>query len=91
MSFCVRYHDQKLIFVFDHSTKAFLTSDIFIKAAIIANNEYLRDGTNFNINAFFINWFISKKKKKEMELLLVTMNIIKNYLQKKIFHAVNTN
>ena len=63
MSFCVRYHDQKLIFVFDHSTKAFLTSDIFIKAAIIANNEYLRDGTNFNINAFFINWFISKKKK----------------------------
>ena len=29
------YHDLNLIFVFDHSTKTSLTSDIFIKAATI--------------------------------------------------------
>ena len=38
--FDARYRDQNLIFLFDHSTKTFLTSDIFIKAATIVNNEY---------------------------------------------------
>ena len=52
-----------LIFVFDHSsTRTFLTSDIFIKAATIVNNEYLRHGKNFDINVFFTDWFVSKKK-----------------------------
>ena len=56
------YRDQNLTFVFDHSTRIFLTSDIFIKAATIVNNEYLRYGENFDINAFFTDWFVSKKK-----------------------------
>ena len=39
--FDARYRDQNLFFfVFDHSTKTFLTSDIFIKAATIVNNKY---------------------------------------------------
>ena len=75
------YRDQNLIFVFDHSTRIFLTSDIFIKVATIVNDEYLRCGENFDINAFFTDWFVSKKK--GMEYLLVTMKIIKNYLQTK--------
>ena len=60
--FDARYRDQNLIFVFDHSTRTFLTSDIFIKAATIVNNEYLRYGKNFDINAFFTDWFLSKKR-----------------------------
>ena len=44
------YCDQNLIFIFDHSsTRTFLTSDIFIKAATIVNNEYLRHGKNFDM------------------------------------------
>ena len=60
--FDARYRDQNLIFVFDHSTRTFLTSDIFIKAATIVNNEYLRYGKNFDINAFFTDWLVSKKR-----------------------------
>ena len=61
--FDARYRDLNLIFVFDSSTKKpFLTSDIFIKAATIVNDEYLRYGKNFDINAFFTDWFVSKKK-----------------------------
>ena len=60
--FDARYCDQNLIFVFDHSTRTFLTSDIFIKAATIVNNEYLRYGKKFDINAFFTDWFLSKKR-----------------------------
>ena len=56
------YRDQNLIFVFDHSTRIFLISDIFIKAATIVNDEYWRYGKNFDINAFFTDWFVSKKK-----------------------------
>ena len=58
-----RYRHQNLIFVFDHSTRTFPTSNIFIKAATIANNEYLRYGKNFDINAFSTDWFVSKQKK----------------------------
>ena len=43
-----------------------MTSDIFIKAATIVNDEYLRYGKNFDINAFFIDWFVSKKKGNEV-------------------------
>ena len=50
--FHAHYRDQNLIFVFDHSTRTFSTSDIFIKAATIANDKYLRYGKNFDINAF---------------------------------------
>ena len=56
------YRGLNLIFDFDHSTKTFLTSDIFIKAATIVNNEYLRYGKNFDINAFFTDWLVSEKK-----------------------------
>ena len=56
------YHDQNLIFVFDLSTETFLSSHIFIKAATIVNDEYLRYGKNFDINAFFTDWFVFKKK-----------------------------
>ena len=41
--FDARYRDQNILFFFlffDHSTKTFLTSDIFIKAATIVNNKY---------------------------------------------------
>ena len=48
--FDVRYCDLNLIFVFDSSTKTFLTSDIFIKAATMVKK--------FVINTFFINWFV---------------------------------
>ena len=61
--FDVRYCDQNLIFVFDHSTRTFLTSDIFIKAATIVNNEYLRYGKNFDINAFLpIGLYLKKRE-----------------------------
>ena len=60
--FDARYRDQNFIFVFDHSTRTFLTSDIFIKPATIVSNEYLRYGKNFDINSFFTDWFVSKKK-----------------------------
>ena len=60
--FDARYRHQNLSFVFDQSTRTFLTSDIFIKAATIVNNEYLRYGKNFDINAFFTDWFVFKKK-----------------------------
>ena len=60
--FDAHYRDLNLIFVFETSTKTFLTSDIFIKAATIINNEYLRYGKNFDVNAFFTDWFASKKK-----------------------------
>ena len=60
--FDARYRDLNLIFVFDHSTKTFLTSDIFITAATIVNNKYLRYGKNFDTNAFFTDWFLSKKR-----------------------------
>ena len=33
-----------------------------MKAATIVNDEYLRYGKNFDINAFFTDWFVSKKK-----------------------------
>ena len=59
--FDARYHDLNLIFVFDSNAKTFLTSDIFIKAATIVNDKYLRYIKNFNINAFFTHWFVSKK------------------------------
>ena len=79
--FGAHYRGLNLIFVFDHSTKTFLTSDIFIKAPTIENDEYLRYAKNFDINAFFTDWFVSKKKR--MEQLLVAMKIIKNYTQTK--------
>ena len=60
--FDARYRDLNLIFIFESSTKTFLTSDIFIKAATIVTNEYLRYGKNFDVNAFFTDWFVSKKK-----------------------------
>ena len=60
--FDAHYRDLNLIFVFDHSTKTFLINDIFIKAATIVNNEYLRYGKNFDINPFFTDWFVSKKE-----------------------------
>ena len=60
--FDASYRDQNFIFVFDHSTRTFLTSDIFIKLATIVSNEYLRYGKNFDINSFFTDWFVSKKK-----------------------------
>ena len=56
------YCDQNFIFVFDQSTRTFLTSDIFIKAATIVNDEYLRYRKNCDINAFFANWFVFRKK-----------------------------
>ena len=37
--FDARYRDQNLIFVFDYIARTFLTSDIFIKAATIRNEE----------------------------------------------------
>ena len=64
-NFDARYHDQNLIFVFDQSTRTFSTSDIFIKAATIVNNKYLRYGKKFDINDFFTDWFVSKKKGME--------------------------
>ena len=64
-NFDARYRDQNLIFVFDQSTRTFSTSDIFIKAATIVNNKYLRYGKNFDINDFFTDWFVSKKKGME--------------------------
>ena len=79
--FDARYRDLNLIFVFNQSIRTFLTSDIFTKAATIVNEEYLRYGKKFDINAFFTNWFVSKKK--GMEQLLVTIKIIKNYPQTK--------
>ena len=60
--FDVRYCDLNLIFVFGSSTKTFLTSDIFIKTATIVNKKNLRHGKNFDINAFFTDWFVSPKK-----------------------------
>ena len=39
LDFDVHYHDLNLIFVFDHSTKTSLTSDIFIKAATIVTTN----------------------------------------------------
>ena len=60
--FDTRYRGLNLIFVFDHSTKTFLTSDIFIRAATIVNDKYLRYGKNFDTNAFFTDWFVSIKK-----------------------------
>ena len=60
--FGAHYRGLNLIFVFDHSTKSFLISDIFIKAPTIENDEYLRYAKNFDINAFFTDWFVSKKK-----------------------------
>ena len=63
--FDARYRHQNLSFVFDQSTRTFLTSDIFIKAATIVNNKYFRYGKNFDINAFFTNWFLSKKNGME--------------------------
>ena len=62
--FEVSYCDLNLIFVFDSSTKVFLTSDTFIKATTIVNNEYLRYGKNFDINAFFADWIVSIKKER---------------------------
>ena len=63
--FDARYRHQNLSFVFDQSTRTFLTSDIFIKAATIVNSKYFRYGKNFDINAFFTNWFLSKKNGME--------------------------
>ena len=37
--FYASYRNQYLILVFDHSSRTFLTSDIFIKAAAIVNGE----------------------------------------------------
>ena len=59
--FDARYRDVNLIFVFNQSTRAFLISDIFIKAATIVNDRYLRYGKNLDIKAFFADWFLSKK------------------------------
>ena len=62
-NFDARYRDQNLIFVFDQSTRTFSTSDIFIKAATIVNNEYLRYGKNFDINAFLpIGLYLKKRE-----------------------------
>ena len=60
--FDVHYCDLNLISVFDSSTKTFLIRDIFIRAATIVNDEYLRYGKNFDTNAFFTDWFVSKKR-----------------------------
>ena len=68
--FDARYRDLNLTFVFDSSTRTFLTNDIFIKAANIVNNEYLRYGKNFDINAFFTSWFVSKKREWSSNWLL---------------------
>ena len=66
----MRYLDQNLIFVFDHSTRKLLTSDIFIKAATIGNDKYLRNGKNLDINAFFTDWFL---------LIYLLMNVYTGY------------
>ena len=58
--FDAHFRDLNLIFVFDHTTKTFLTNYIFIKAATIVNDKYLKYGKNFDINAFFTDWFVSK-------------------------------
>ena len=63
--FSAHYRGLNLIFVFDHSTKTFLISDIFIKAPTIENDEYLRYAKNFDINTFFTDWFVSKNKRME--------------------------
>ena len=61
--FDARYRDQKFVFVFDQSTRTLFTSNIFIKVATIVSGEYLRHGKNFNINTFFTDCFVSKKRK----------------------------
>ena len=66
----MRYLDQNLIFVFDHSTRKLLTSDIFIKAATIGNEKCLRYGKNFDIDAFFTNLFL---------LIYLLMNVYTGY------------
>ena len=63
--FDVHYRDLNFIFVFDSSTKTFLTSDTFIEAETIANNKYLRYWKSFDIDASFTDWFVSKKKGME--------------------------
>ena len=60
--FDARYRYVNLIFVFNQSTRAFLISDIFIKAATIVNDRYLRYGKNLDTKAFFADWFLSKKR-----------------------------
>ena len=59
--FDAHYRDQNLIFLFNQSTRTFLTSDFFIKAGTIVNNKYLRYGKYFDINPFFTDWFVSQK------------------------------
>ena len=63
--FDARYRDQKFVFVFDQSTRTLFTSNIFIKAPTIENDEYLRYAKNFDINTFFTDWFVSKNKRME--------------------------
>ena len=60
--FDASYRDVNLIFVFNQSTRPFLISDIFIKAATIVNDRYLRYGKNLDTKAFFADWFLSKKR-----------------------------
>ena len=69
--FDARYCDLNLIFVFDSSTKLFLTSAIFIKTVTIVNNKFFIYCKNFDINAFFTDWFVSKKGRWSSYWLLI--------------------
>ena len=50
------YRDQNLIFVYDQKRNKFLTNELFVKIAIIINDDYLRYGKNFNMNDIFNEW-----------------------------------
>ena len=48
--------DQNRIFVYDQKRNKFLTNEIFVKIVNIINHDYLRYGTNININNIFKEW-----------------------------------
>ena len=54
--------DQNLIFALDRSTGKFGTSNILIELAETINEKYLKIDKRFDINAFFTNWFVTKKR-----------------------------
>ena len=56
------YRDQNHFFVLDRSTGKFVTSNTLIEPAEAINKKYLKIDKRFDINAFFTNWFITKKK-----------------------------
>ena len=79
--FNLHYLRSNLIFVLDRSTGKFVTSNILIELAETINEKYLKIDKRFDINAFFTDWFVTKKNR--MGLLLVAMMILINYLQIK--------